>query len=97
MGAAGSRLGTLSTGRSGTFLPRQPVRSAPGGDMSFQDEFDSVAQEVLARVAAGQSLTLKLCQEVIRDRASAARPGAVLLVAAGLLPERVRDQRWAAG
>lgn len=64
--------------------------------MTYEAEFDNVAQEVLARVAAGESLTLRLCQQVIDERSSTARPSAVLFTTAGLLSERARGHRWAA-
>lgn len=65
--------------------------------MTYEDEFQTVAQEVLAKVAAGATLNYRLCQDVIAQCGSAARPGAVMFVTAGLLCERVRHQRFAAG
>jgi hypothetical protein len=65
--------------------------------MTYQDDFDRAASEVLARVAAGENLSLKLAQRVVDKLGSSAPPGAVLFVAAGLLSERVRTERLAAG
>ena len=68
-----------------------------GGGMSYQDDFDNVAQEVLAKVANGATLNYRLCQTVIAERGSTARPGAILFTTAGLLSQRAHAARFAAG
>jgi hypothetical protein len=66
-----------------------------GCNLAYSDAVDAAAHQVFQRCAAGESMSVRRCQQVIEAQQSAARAGAVLYVALGMLSDHARHQKQA--